>query len=185
MRNAMLADPKQAVVVVIDVQEKLTPHIADYRSVCATIVKLARAADVLGVPVVSTEQNPHGLGVTAAAIRGALPAATVPVIKEAFSCWGESVFRERMKSLGRRQIILAGIEAHVCVMQTALEMLGEDFAVFVVVDAIGSRRTLDRDLAIARMTQAGVAVTSCEAMIMELQQRHTSATFKSILEIIK
>jgi nicotinamidase-related amidase len=185
MPYAPLADLQNAALVVIDVQEKLAPHIAEHAGVCSTIVKLIRAARVLALPVVWTEQNPRGLGATLAPIRESMPPGAQALSKETFSCWGDVAFREQLQRTMREHIVVVGIEAHVCVQQTVLDLLRVDYTVFVPADGIGSRRVLDRDVSLSRMAGAGALVTTAEAVIMELQQRFTTPTFKAVLDIIK
>jgi len=188
-----LADPKTCALLVVDMQERLMPHIDQHESVVASAVKIIRAAKVLSVPVLVTEQNPEGLGPTVQAVRDVLPPDAVRMVKETFSCCGDATFRERQKALQRRQVVVVGIEAHVCVQQTVLEMLAigrhapsvVPCLPFVLADAVGSRRANDHDIAVRRMEHAGAVVTTAEAMIMELQQRYTTPTFRQILEIIR
>lgn len=185
MGHVAIADAAAATLVVVDVQERLLPHIDGHESVLRRCGQMIRAAGVLGVPVLATEQNPRGLGSTAEALRAAWPAGTKALAKETFSCWGDAAFRERLQATRREQVVLTGIEAHVCVMQTALELARVDYEVFVIADAVGSRKARDCELALERIRQAGVVVTTAEAVIMEWQRRYTGPTFKAILEIIK
>lgn len=185
MPHTSILDPSLALLLVVDMQERLMPHINEHAAVVRRATQLIQAAKVLEVPILATEQNPRGLGATIAAIREALPAGTQPMVKETFSCWGDERFREGLQATHREQVIVCGIEAHVCVLQTVLELIRVDYEVFVPADAMGSRNAFDWDVSLTRMQQAGAAVTTSEAAIMELQKRYTAATFKSILEIIK
>lgn len=172
-------------LLVVDVQERLLPHICDANAMQCAITRLVRAAGVLGVPLLASEQNPRGLGGTAGAIRDAWPGEFAPMNKETFSCCGDAAMTARLRAEGRQQLIVVGIEAHVCVQQTVLQLRELDYQVFVAADAIGSRRARDRDIAIARMSAAGATVSTAESLIMELQQRYTNSTFRAILEIIR
>lgn len=185
MPHAPMADAAQSAVIVVDIQERLLPHVGEHESLVRRAVQAIRAAGVLGVPILATEQNPRGLGPTVAAVREAWPRDTTPIVKEAFSCWGDAAFRERLQSTQREQVIVVGIEAHVCVLQTVLDLIRVDYEPFVLADAIGSRKAFDWDVALTRMQQAGAVVTTTEALIMEWQRRYTTPTFKAILDIIK
>lgn len=177
--TADLLDRARSVLVVVDVQEKLMPHIHAAAPLQARLELLLDAAVRLGVPVIVTEQYPQGLGPTVPAIRAALPAGD-PVVKTDFSCAPVPAFRERLAAVGRSQVVLAGIEAHVCVAQTALELAGGGAAVWVVADAVGSRRPLDRDTAIERFRAAGVGVVTAESVVFEWLRRAGTPEFKAL-----
>lgn len=185
MRPVYLAEPELALLLVIDLQERLMPHIDEHDSVVDNAVKMIRAARLLSTPLLATEQNPRGLGETVRPVLDALPPDLPRRDKETFSCWGDATFRERLQATRREHVIVVGIEAHVCVQQTVLDLLQVDYVPFVLADAVGSRRTRDRDLSLERMRQAGAIVTSTESMIMELQRSYTAPTFKQILKIVK
>ncbi|MCK6484348.1 MAG: hydrolase [Phycisphaerae bacterium] len=185
MRPVYLAESELALLLVIDMQQRLMPHIADHESVVDNAVRMIRAARLLSTPLLATEQNPRGLGETIRPVIDALPPDLPRHDKEMFSCWGDAAFRERLQAARREHVIVVGIEAHVCVQQTVLDLLQVDYVPFVLADAVGSRRPRDRDLSLERMRQAGAIVTSTEAMIMELQRSYTAPTFKQILKIVK
>ena len=176
-------EPDQALALVIDLQEKLLPSIQDGEACLAGAGKLILAAQVFGLPVVVTEQYPAGLGATHPAIRAIMGDAQV-FDKTAFSaCTGPVM--DAIAASGRRQIIIAGVETHVCVQQTALDLLRAGFDIWICVDCIGSRRALDRDIALTRLQHAGVIVTSVESVIFELQKQAGGELFKRILKIVK
>lgn len=179
-------DVERAMVLVIDVQEKLLPLISGCERVVAAGRKLLEGAKVFDLPVLVTEQYPKGLGPTHAAIREACAKNRAMVLeKPTFSAWADAGVREALLALDRPQIIVAGIETHVCVQQSALDLRSRDYDVFVCADAAGSRARVDHDMALDRMRQAGVVVTTVESVLFELCQRCDTAKFKSMLEIIK
>ncbi len=186
MLRANQLDVDRASVLVIDVQEKLLPVIRGRERLLATLRKLLSVTQVLDVPVLATEQYPEGIGPTDNSIRPFLQAAKAPVISKAtFSAWAAPAVRDALLSLDRPQIILVGIESHVCVQQTALDLVSRDYDVYVCADAVGSRGRLDHECALARMRQEGVWVTSVEAVVFELCGRCDSDRFKAMLRIIK
>ncbi len=150
----------------------------------AASAKMIRAGRVLGLPIVVTEQYPKGIGPTDAGIRALL--ADVPVIeKMTFSSCGVGAARMRLSELGRLHVLVIGIEAHVCVQQTVLDLIEFAYVPFVLADAIGSRSPDDRAVALERMRQAGAIVTSTEAIIFELCREAGTPLFKELLPLIK
>ena len=186
MFRANQLDADLACVLVIDVQEKLLPLIGGHERMTAAMLKLLDGVRVFGLPVVATEQYVRGLGPTVAPISTRLREAAATVLeKAAFSACGDDTVRQTLSELDRPQVILAGIEAHVCVQQTALDLRAMDYRVFVCADAIGSRGKLDYEQAIQRMRQDGVIVTTVESVLFELCNRCDTPRFKAILEVIK
>jgi nicotinamidase-related amidase len=154
--------------------------------VASASAKVIRAAAVLGVPVITTEQYVKGLGPTVPAIREAYAdGAFRPLEKLSFSCCGAEAIAEAVRTAARSSVLVVGIEAHVCVQQTVLDLLALGYSPFVCADAIGSRRDFDRDTAIERMRQAGAVITTTESAIFELLGRAGTDQFKRILPIVK
>ncbi len=173
-----------SVLVIVDVQEKLLPHIHDHTRLLNRLALLLTASRLLGVPVLLTEQYPKGLGPTVAVIRQAIPDCD-PIVKIDFSCTPVDEFRERLAATSRSQIVMAGIEAHVCVAQSALELAGRGANVSVVADATGSRRPPDAETALKRLTACGVNVTTAEAVVFEWLRRAGTEEFKAIQRKLK
>jgi len=172
-----------AVVLVVDIQEKLLPAIDGAEMCAAAAGRMIEAGRVLELPVLVTEQYPAGLGPTCAAIRAAIGDVT-PVVKTRFSaCVDELV--QQMVRLSRRQVIVVGIEAHVCVQQTVLDLLRTGYLPYVCADAVSSRRAVDRETALHRMRQAGAIVTTTESAIFELLGQAGTEQFKRILKFVK
>lgn len=181
-----------AQLLVIDTQERLLPHVANAAATAAMIVRMVQYAGRLDVPVTLAEHNPEGLGaiiapVLAAAGRLASPAPRLR--KMTFSCWAEPTLRERISGLareqGRRQIVVAGLEAHVCVLQTVLDLIAADLDVYLVQDAISSRRAQDLEAATVRMRQAGAAIVTSEMVTFEWLERAGTAEFRDVLALIR
>ncbi len=172
-----------AVVLVIDMQERLLPAMHDADACTQAVRKMIEAARAMGVPVVATEQYPAGLGKTCATIHDALGDVTV-FEKMRFSGCVDEVVRQ-LKEMGRLNVIVTGIEAHVCVLQTVLDLLRLGYRPYVCADAVSSRRVLDRDVAMDRMRQAGAVVTTIESVIFELLGQAGTDSFKKILKIVK
>jgi hypothetical protein len=148
------------------------------------LVRLIRGTNLLEVPVIWTEQVPEKLGATTAVVRNELAAQT-PIAKSAFSCMGEPAFVDRLEALGRRTVILCGIETHVCVYQTALDLLECGYRVEVVTDAVSSRSESNRKLGLKRMKQAGAGMLGVEMLLFELQRVAQGERFRKLIQIVK
>lgn len=174
-----LLDRARSVLVVIDVQEKLFPAICERERVLGRLELLIAAAGVFEIPVVLTEQYPAGLGPTVGEIRDLLPEVR-PLEKIDFSCVSSPGFCERLYELGRNQIVLAGIETHICVAQTALELDFQGERVFVAADATSSRRPIDHEVGLRRMGRAGITLTTAESVVYEWLRRAGTEEFKRL-----
>lgn len=182
-KHPNLADKKDTVLVIIDIQEKLYPHILENERLVLNIKKLIHVAKLLDIPIIVTEQE--NLGQTVKSIRESLKDSYTPIKKTTFSCIGEEKFNKRLKELRRSTFILTGIESHICIEQTALDLLENNFKVHVVKDAISSRKREDLDCAMNKMKSFGVIITSTETIIYELMERSDDKRFKEFLEIVK
>lgn len=169
---------EESVLVLVDLQQRLQPAITGAPEVLAAGIWLTRLAQRLGVPVICTEQYPRGLGPTMPELRALLPDECV-IEKIHFSAVaGAGV--EQVAGGRRRQVVVAGTEAHVCVLQTVLDLLDAGRSVFVVEEAIGSRRTRDKDLAIERMRRHGADIVSREMVAFEWLRQAGTDTFREI-----
>lgn len=166
-------------VLVVDVQERLAPAIADGSAVVERCRLLVEAARRLGVPVIASEQYPKGLGPTLEPMRASLGNAP-RIAKLAFSCAREPAILEAVRASGRRTILVTGMEAHVCVLQSALGFSAEGYRVAIVADATGSRRPESRTLALERARAAGCAVVDTEMAIFEWLERAGTDEFRAI-----
>jgi len=176
-----LLSKDDSVLVIIDMQERLLPVIAESERVVENVVKLIKFARIIGLPVVLTEQQK--LGDTLPEIRREL-GNIQPITKIEFDCFGSGAFTERISQLNRKGLIIAGIEAHVCVAQTALHALS-GYAVHVVSDAVSSRSLHNWEIALQRIRQQGAIITSTEMVIYELLEKAGTDTFKQVLKLIK
>jgi nicotinamidase-related amidase len=174
----------RAVLVLIDMQDRLADAMPRREAVVAASALLARVARTLEIPVMITRQYPAGLGDSVAELREVC-ADEEPVDKMTFDCLAEPSFRERLEGLNRRQVIIAGMEAHICVTQTALSLLAEGYLVHVVADAVCSRRDDDRNVALARLRAAGAVVTTTESVIYEALGVAGTPEFRTVLELVK
>jgi nicotinamidase-related amidase len=182
---ATLLRPERTALVVVDLQEKLLPAIAEKERVLRNSLRLLRAARELELPVVLTTQYEKGLGKAVAEILAEAPGAA-PVDKVAFGCFGSEEFLARLADFsGRDQLLVAGIESHICVAQTVLGALGEDYQVHVASDAVGSRAPEDREVGLRRMERAGAVLSSTEMAVYELLGRSDGAAFKRLLPHLK
>jgi nicotinamidase-related amidase len=180
-------DRDQTLLLVVDVQEKLLPVIHDGESVERNIERLIRGCDLLRIPAVVTEQYVKGLGRTTARLRTALESAGgyAPAEKMCFSCFGAGDIAATIREKGRRTVVVAGIEAHVCVHQTVLDLLDAGFDVQVVADAVSSRSPKNRRVALARMTAEGAKLTTTEMLLFELTGTSGTDEFKAISKLVK
>jgi nicotinamidase-related amidase len=179
----MLIRAADSVLVVIDMQERLVPAMQAPARTLRNARTLLRAAELVGVPTLLTEQYPQGLGRTVPEIASATRSAPLP--KMHFSCMEDEGFASAFRGLGRRQAVLSGMEAHICVMQTAASLLEEGFEVFVVSDATASR-TLDSERAcIERLSAAGAGIVTTEMVVFEWLGRAGTPAFKELLPLIR
>lgn len=174
----MLMNRDKSVLLIIDVQARLAPHIHDHRQVLANCIWLAQVAERAGVPVVVTEHFPEKLGATVDEVR-AVTASARYVGKRCFSAQAEGGLADTAVE-ARRQVIVCGTEAHVCVLQTALELRWAGKEVFVAAEASGSRDPAARDLAFARMRGHGIEIVSREMVAFEWLQRGGTELFRQI-----
>jgi len=172
--------------MVIDLQEKFAPVIHDWESVLKRSVRLIRFFHLLRAPILVSEQYPKGLGATVQPVFEALK-ETQPTIssKMAFSACAVSELKQKMRQTRRKQWVVCGIEGHVCVQQTVLDLLDQGMEVFVARDAVGSRHTPDRDAAFARMAHSGAVVSTSESLIFESLRDATHPLFKQAAALVR
>lgn len=171
------------VFVLVDLQEKLIPAIHERTKLVGSISRLVRGMAALDIPMLWAEQNPDGLGPTVPEIAALMPGEAIS--KLSFSCCGEPRFVSALGAVGRRQVVLAGIEAHVCVQQTAADLLADDYEVHVVADAVSSRTPENKGIGLDRARDEGALITSVECALFELLGVAEGAEFKEILKIVK
>lgn len=183
----MRLDRTNTLLLIIDVQEKLMPAIDDSASVIRNIDRLVRGCHVLGVPALLTEQYVKGLGATVEPVRRAFEETSgyAPIEKSCFSAYGCEAFSARLASLGRTQVLVAGVETHVCVYQTVEDLLARGLAVSVIADAVSSRTPRKRELALQRMTSDGAKLSSTEMALFELTVTSGTDEFRAISRLIR
>ncbi|HYF02619.1 MAG TPA: hydrolase [Patescibacteria group bacterium] len=175
---------QESIAVVIDIQERLFPHIYANQELCANTIKLLKGLQALDVPMIVTEQYTKGLGGTIQEIRDHLGIFT-PFEKISFSCCGSKEFMEVLQTSGRKNVIISGIETHICVQQSVLDLLKDGFTPIVVEDCVSSRKPNDKEIAIRRMHRAGAIITTYESILLELCEVAGTEVFKTISRIIK
>jgi len=176
--------PKETLLLIIDVQGRLAQSVVQSATLEANIGKLVRACTILEVPVLLTEQYPKGLGSTIASLKELL-AGNVAVEKLSFSCCGTPEFMLRLRSFNRNDILVAGIESHVCVYQTAVDLVEFGYNVHLVTDCVSSRTEENRDIGIRCIEKAGATLTSTEMALFELVRIAEGERFKAISRIVK
>ena len=180
----MLYEASRNVVVVVDIQERLAPAIHDVATVIAKSSILVQTARMFSVPVIASEQYPKGLGKTIPELAEHLPPDSI-VEKIEFSAAANPVFSNRLADIGRRDVILCGIEAHVCVLQTALDLLGQGHNVTIAADAVNSRRPIDAETALKRADNAGATIATTEMVAFEWLRRADHPDFKAVSRLVK
>ena len=171
-------------LLVIDVQERLAPAVVDAAAAVERAVLLVKVADRLGVAVLASEHYPSGLGPVIADLALLIGRERI-VEKITFSGLDEPAFCGRLADLDRTQMVICGLEAHVCVLQTALALLARGDEVYVVADAVASRRPLDRDTALERVAAAGGRVVTAEMVVFEWLERGDAPAFRDVLDLVK
>jgi nicotinamidase-related amidase len=171
-------------LIIVDVQEKLLPYVTDKEEVVKNLKMLIRFAYIMGIPIILTEHYPKGLG------------RTVPEIKEVlknyesfekviFSCFGSEEFKSKLKELEIKTLMLAGIESHICVQQTALDALNAGYKVHIIADAISSRTLRNLKVGIEKVRQFGGVISSTEMAMYEIMERADTMEFKEVLKLVK
>ncbi len=169
-------------LLVIDVQEKLMPKIPGGNALVRNIAFLIDGAKLLGVPVQATEQYPKGLGPTLPELAKRLPDRPE---KLAFSCCAVPAVVDGFRRAARPKVLLAGIESHVCVQQTALDLLAQDFRVYIAADAVASRYPMDHELALRRLERAGAVLTTSETAVFEWTGGAHHPQFKEVSRLVQ
>lgn len=185
MRHAALLDRSRAALVVVDVQEAFRHVIAGFSQLANRIGLLVEGATILGVPVLVTEQYPKGLGPTAEEIQLRLPEGTEPIEKLSFSACGVQEFDTQLRERHIEQIAVCGIEAHICVSQTAHDLLVRGYQVHVIADAVETRLDRNREIAIRKLALSGAIISSVEMALFELCGRAGTSEFKQIQNLVK
>ncbi len=177
-------NPSTTALLIIDIQERILPVISNNKNVVQNTLKLIKGFKVMNLPIFYTEQYPKGLGTTADELKIELDDAQY-FDKLSFSCYGAVELFDKFKEKNLSQIVVTGVEAHVCVQQTVLDLLENKFQVNVAADAISSRRETDYNIALDRMRYHGAEITTAESILFELLNVCGTDTFKQISKIVK
>jgi nicotinamidase-related amidase len=183
-KHSLLLNRKLAGLVVVDIQERLLPAIFENERVVRNARRLIQGAAVLKIPVLATEQYRKGLGPTVEDVAKVIP-GFAPLEKLAFSACGAAEFVAALAARNISEVILCGIEAHVCVTQTCLDLLDRGSRVFVVADAISSRTPENYRFGVDRMRSSGAVIVSTEMVLFELLKQAGTPEFKEILPLVK
>ncbi len=175
---------EDSICLIIDVQDKLANIMLNQEAMTKNLVRICKASQILQIPVLISEQRPEKLGPTIADLTSFIEPSHV-CSKSSFSCWGDPRFRELLGSFHRHHIIIAGIETHVCVYQTAIDLLSQNYKVYVIADAVSSRELLNYQIGLQRLQQAGAFISTTEMMIFEWIKIGEGEKFKTLLSLIK
>lgn len=181
----MFLAAENSLLVIVDVQQKLMNVMSESEKCLAKVRLLANALTLMDVPVIVTEQYPKGLGATVDAVKEVLNENTPFVEKSAFSCCGADEFNRKVLENDRKNIILCGVESHVCVLQTAIALLSKGYNVTLAADAASSRNENDKDLALSYLRHSGVSVLSTESIIFALLKDSKHPAFKAVSALLK
>lgn len=175
---------KESILLLVDVQEKLFPHIQDNASLEKHLIALIQGLKTLEVPVLCNQQYTQGLGETIPSLKILLEQQPI-YEKKTFSCCLNEPLVQALESLNRKSVILAGIESHICVLQTALDLCERGFEVMLCCDAMGSRRKANHEFALSRMQTQGVILSTTESILFELLGSAQHPQFKTISQIVR
>jgi nicotinamidase-related amidase len=185
MAHPNILDRKSTALIVIDVQEAFRNVIPQFENIAVRISTAVRGFQILDVPVIVTEQYPKGLGPTVEEIVLSLPENAERIEKKAFSACGSTSFKKSLDELEVSQVVVCGVEAHVCVNQTAHDLLADDYDVHVLTDCVASRFDHDREAGLSKMYGSGVNPSSVEMALFELMRNSGHEKFKEIQALIK
>lgn len=180
----MRLETNHAVAICVDIQERLFPHIDGHEALAQRCSILIKGLQVIGVPIIVTQQYTKGLGPTIAPIAEALGSFD-PIEKMTFSCCGNDAVEAVVLGAARHHVILFGIETHVCVLQTVLDLISQGQRTYVVEDCVSSRSPNDKRIAIERMRQAGAVITTSESILFELLRVSGTDEFKKVSALVK
>lgn len=184
MDEAMVFSKENTTIIVVDIQDKLADLMRDKDQVIRNVSKLMQVSRILNIPVVVTEQYPQGLGKTVPEVRKLMRTAE-PIEKISFSCGGSEDFLTALEAMDRPNIILTGMETHICVLQTAIDLVNKGYVVGIVQDAVCSYRDNDMEIAMRRMEREGIFQLTTEMIIYEWLKMAGTEEFKALLPVLK
>ena len=174
---------QNSVLIILDIQERLISNIIDRETIIWNSRRLIEAANIFNITVLYTEQNPNKLGPTLESLRSNLNSNIFP--KMTFSCLGNLKIEEKLENKKAEIIYLAGLETHICVMQTAIDLINLGYKVYVLADAVGSRSKIDHEIGLKRLEQEGIVITKTESMLFEWCYTSERPEFKEISRLVK
>ena len=180
-----LVDTDKSCLLVVDMQHRLLTVMSTKVELIRSVGVLIQAADTLSIPILTTEQYPEGLGPTEPEIAALLPGSAVQLNKTCFSCVGADNFLQSLEKTTCKQIVLTGVESHVCILQTAIELLAAGYQVFVAADGVGSRHKEDYRNSLQRMSQAGAIICRSESILFEWLRDAKHQKFKELSALIR
>lgn len=184
-RHPAVLRMEDALLVVIDMQEPFLRNVVERERVIRNVGLLVRAAEILRVPIVPTLQYAQKMGGPVPEIAAALPSQLIPFDKTCFSCMGDDAFASEVLRSGRKQLLLCGVETHICVCQTALDLVAAGYQVHVAGDSVSSRSKANVRAGIGKMEQSGVILSSAELAIYEMLMDAGAPEFRDILPLVK
>ena len=184
MRHQRIIQKENCALLIIDIQEKILPIIYDSERIIANTLKLINGFKIMNIPVFITEQYPQGLGRTDSRILSVLPDVK-PIEKMTFSCYGSKELVDKLKVNNIARVAVCGIESHVCVIQTALDLTANEFQVFVAADAVSSRKLFDFEMSLRRMGANGVEISLTESILFEMMNECGTDEFRAVSKLVK
>lgn len=182
--NRMRIPRDNTVAIIIDIQERLVPHIHDNETIAGNTEILIKGMQVLGIPIHVTQQYSKGLGHTIPRIESLFESFGF-IEKTAFSCCDEQDLVRALKATGKKYVLIAGIESHVCVLQTVIDLMDQGYVPVVIEDCVSSRKPSDKSIAMERMRSEGAIISSYESILFELCRFSGTEEFKSISKLVK
>ena len=176
---------EDSALLVVDVQGKLAHAMYEHEALYPNMEKLIKAAEILQIPILWTEQAPDKIGSTIPRIHDLLFPIVKPIAKRTFSCWRSEDFAVALRALKRQSVVILGIETHVCIYQTAADLKAHGYHVQVVADATSARTQFNRDIAIERMRQENITITCMQSVVCEWMKTADHSKFKDIMAYIK
>jgi nicotinamidase-related amidase len=184
MRHRQILDRNKVLLLIIDFQQKLLAAFSNPDEILRNCMTLIKFAKILNLPIIWTEQYPKGLGKTVDPLKSEL-SHLQSIEKQSFSCFGEPKFLRALSRHGRQQLLVCGIETHICVEQTVLDGIESGYQAHVVTDACGSRRMHDHSIGLDKMKAAGASLTCAETTIYEILERSDTSEFREVLRLVK
>jgi nicotinamidase-related amidase len=184
MKQSLILSKNNTILLIIDVQKKLMPVISNDQNIVENISRLISTFQILGMPIVLTEQYPKGLGGTVEQVRKLIPTLTA-VPKNEFAATDNPEFWSHINIHKPNAFVICGVETHVCVSQTVIRLIEKEIQVHVVADAVGSRHLLDHEMGLKKMERAGAILSTTEMCLFELAEKAGTETFKSIQQLVK